>query len=774
MAETINSESEITYCSQRLNQYGISEEKNRFSVNIHEPVADKYPQAKNQPFFWPSENNGINILYLALNGAYEYHNGAGRHKQRFTRERLNPYLCTSDQKYNQPANSGVHIFFTPTIIDKYGKGESIETLYIIEGEFKAFLGYLHGIDIVGIPSIHAFKEKNDNDLHPDLKELIRVCKPQNLVILFDGDANVVKWDKWRKDPEYDLGNRLNIFYKAVFNLRDWTKNLVNDVYYTQLKEEFLRSHITQDSDETVKGLDDLLLHKKGEETDVITDLKKLSRASTYFQCFNISDESPAKIKKHFLLNRNKYGAPVDFYTRHSHELKLLEFKFLHAKYKLNSLTDELELTRHEDSNKFVRVSCDYLKIINIPNSKKILERKLIPWKVGEITRDYVNKGVKNFFDTIPKFDSFCNVPDNSETYQQVVNNCYNLYYNIGHKAELGEWKQTEFFLRHIFGEKYDIGLDYLTLLYRTPTQKLPILVLVSKERATGKSTFLWWLRELFGENTTIVGNQEITDRFNDDYASKLVIGLDEGFIEKKQVLERIKSWSTSDRIKMDTKNVSRAEISFFGKIVITSNHEDSFIHVDEEEIRFFVNKVPKFGMEDPDLLEKLKIEIPSFFYELSTRVITCPKKTRHWFHPDVIRTEALDKVKSASKSWLEKDFKETIGELFIYYKYPVLSYTIKEATRLLNENGGKRYQPNEVKRFLCDKLGLKNKVKRVQFPLEPEAQNHVFKSFEKRGRLFSFNIQDYLTEEEQREIGIPVNSSDLPLSAVANLSAKYD
>lgn len=40
-------------------------------------------------------------------------------------------------------------------------------------------------------------------------------------------------------------------------------------------------------------------------------------------------------------------------------------------------------------------------------------------------------------------------------------------------------------------------LDYLQLLYLYPIQKLPILLLVSEERNTGKSTFLNFLKAIF-------------------------------------------------------------------------------------------------------------------------------------------------------------------------------------------------------------------------------------------------------------------------------------
>ena len=64
-------------------------------------------------------------------------------------------------------------------------------------------------------------------------------------------------------------------------------------------------------------------------------------------------------------------------------------------------------------------------------------------------------------------------------------------------------------VRHIFGDQYELGLDYLQLLYTKPLQKLPILLLVSEERNTGKSTFLNFLKALFEANVTFNTNESL-------------------------------------------------------------------------------------------------------------------------------------------------------------------------------------------------------------------------------------------------------------------------
>jgi hypothetical protein len=102
---------------------------------------------------------------------------------------------------------------------------------------------------------------------------------------------------------------------------------------------------------------------------------------------------------------------------------------------------------------------------------------------------------KDFFEHIPKYKAFCNVPDHIH-YQPIIENCFNRYFEFEHDPEDGECSLTLEFLHHIFGEQYDLGLDYIQLLYQRPQQILPILCLVSAENNTGKSTFIKWLKAI--------------------------------------------------------------------------------------------------------------------------------------------------------------------------------------------------------------------------------------------------------------------------------------
>ena len=109
-------------------------------------------------------------------------------------------------------------------------------------------------------------------------------------------------------------------------------------------------------------------------------------------------------------------------------------------------------------------------------------------------------------------------------------------------------------------------MDYLQLLYLQPVQKLPILLLVSEECNTGKSTFLNFLKAVFRNNV----NEDFRSQFNADWAGKLVIVVDEVLLNRREDSERLKNLSTTLSYKVEAKGKDRDEIAFFAKFVLCS------------------------------------------------------------------------------------------------------------------------------------------------------------------------------------------------------------
>lgn len=148
-------------------------------------------------------------------------------------------------------------------------------------------------------------------------------------------------------------------------------------------------------------------------------------------------------------------------------------------------------------------------------------------------------------------------------------------------------------MEHIFGEQYELGMDYLQLLYLKPTQKLPILLLVSEERNTGKSTFLNFLKAMFQENVTFNTNEDFRSQFNADWAGKLMIVVDEVLLNRREDSERLKNLSTAHSYKMEAKGKDRYEVQFFAKFVLCSNNENFPVYIEPEETRYWVRKISR-------------------------------------------------------------------------------------------------------------------------------------------------------------------------------------
>ena len=134
---------------------------------------------------------------------------------------------------------------------------------------------------------------------------------------------------------------------------------------------------------------------------------------------------------------------------------------------------------------FLRIGTDYYKICNVPLLSGDSIKTLRKWTKGEIITDFG----KDFLQTVKKYDGFITIPDHIN-YKQEINSFYNEYEKIEHKLIKGQFPETKKFLEHVFGEQYNIGLDYLSILWQKPIQILPILCLVSVERKTGKTSFL--------------------------------------------------------------------------------------------------------------------------------------------------------------------------------------------------------------------------------------------------------------------------------------------
>lgn len=382
---------------------------------------------------------------------------------------------------------------------------------------------------------------------------------------------------------------------------------------------------------------------------------------------------------------------------------------------------------------YIRVGTDYYKIIEYPSSKDYVIR-LERWSYSNLITDFGKSKLK----LIQKYDAFCNIPAHID-YKRVYKNCYNKYEPLNHQPKAGSWDNTKNFLEHIFGEQYHLGLDYIKVLYRYPTQCLPILCLVSEERKTGKSTFVYWLKDIYGYNMTINTNDEFRSRFNNDWIGKLIISVEETLLDKIEDTERIKQLSTGKNAKEESKGINKKEVEFNGKFILSSNNERTFIKIDEHETRFWVLKIPTLLKEDTQLMDKMKAEIPAFLAYLIQSEIETPKTTRTWFDETLLKTKALERVVGNNQSFIEKELVSLILNTLLDFNLTEIEYSNKDLLSELKSSGIKvsSFQLGEI---LRDKFELEPSTSKTYNQYSWSGFNGEEKVItdSKRGRVYKF------------------------------------
>ena len=300
----------------------------------------------------------------------------------------------------------------------------------------------------------------------------------------------------------------------------------------------------------------------------------------------------------------------------------------------------------EKKEEFIRVGTTLYKIVDQPRIDGGYVRKRIAWNSKTLRQDYG----KDYMASVPKYDGFCTVPDHVG-YKPVVGKFLNLYEPISHVPEQGDFPCIRSLVEHIFGEQYELGMDYLQLLYLYPIQKLPIL--------------------------------DFRSQFNSDWAGKLLIMVDEVLLNRREDSERLKNLSTTLSYKVEAKGKDRNEIGFFAKFVLCSNNEHLPVIIDAGETRYWVRKIMPLRSDDTDFLQKLKAEIPAFLHFLQHRQLSTEKESRMWFNPKLLETEALRKIIRSNRNRLEIEMAELLLDIMAKMKVETVSFCLNDIIPLL-------------------------------------------------------------------------------------------
>lgn len=765
-----------------------------------------------QPLFDADEAGNLVIPYYRINGQKaEFRREGDKWGKAYEVLRLRVPVNRPDgslEKYKNPRGTGTLPWFPAQVIDAYNADRSIDTLVLVEGQLKAFAAALHGVMAVGLSGIQNTKDKSTGALHADVISLLKRCKPKQVVFLHDGDCRDFP-QGWPEDANKDLYERPNSFFTSARNLGELLKDYARTIGFRSYYMHVVSDAITVPAGEALpKGLDDLLLAypetkvreaayrttkdaepvlpapekrmaiREAAVREVIDDLLGFSGPCRFFERRDL--DRPDKLRDYFHLR-----SADSFYIAYQERIGEREFVYDGSKYQWSETDKELKVKVPSTAKKFVRVGTDYFKYIKKRNPhNKQLEEHLAPWKRSTIIED----NGKHFCEHIEKLEAFVNYPDHV-SYQRVIDNCLNSYGRFLHTPDPDAEQpvHTLKFLTHIFGngevhaahpkqrkangepviievKELDLGLDYLKLIYERPTQMLPILCLISKERGTGKTTFFDFLQVLLGLNCTQIGAKDLESDFNGHYASKKCIIIDEALISKQESVEKLKSLSTAKQIMVNNKGLAQYSQAFFGTFLIGSNNIRSFIRTDDDEVRFWVRKVPKIREENLDigLFKKMVDEIPAFLHYIGSRPFATENLFRSWFHPPLLVTEALEDVRRHSVSTAKRTIEGWIRGIF--WAKPDLRTILMTTTDIRKEMfTGARMDEKYIRDVLKDEMGVEKyknaQGKEVTTPYSywrianngevidlQQVRNNV------SSRPYEFRREDFISASEEREV----------------------
>jgi hypothetical protein len=792
MSPTISNDVKLYY-EERLRALGITEQINAITTPRYDTIDGVWTQIKETKTLKAFELNekGIQINYYLPTGyPIDWRKEGTKNVRNFYRTRLFKERTyekdgkTLTAKYDQEKGSPLVPFLTPGVIQAYTQHREIETLVLIEGEIKAFKAWMDkskcegmdNVEFVGIPGIHGFYGGDTNhkrEINEIIQQIILDCKVKNIVLLLDADTLTVKWEE-----DKDLLIRPRGFANAVTNFRNSLHLLMEDktvslsqIYFMHLKTKF---------NETAKGLDDLLMTYEAKRQAIMDDLLNFHFAKTYFDGLILTDGQMSGVEKYFGIKGEN-----DFYALYKEFIGSRPFYFRKNKYEWSG--EELKYVKSEESDRFARIGINWIKRVRLPNHRGLMEEKIEKWSVAEIKRDYHKHIAEQMINRdIPRYDGFFSLPCwDPKLYRRTIHGCYNLMEPLIWDPKPGRIDFTLGFIKHLFqgkgnitwnekkqsyeevgfkGDQFTLAMDYLTILHQFPTQKTFVPVLVSKDQGTGKSTFLEWLCMVYNGNGTILNNQRFQMNFNGHWASKFIIGLDEGFldVDKKAEREKLKQMVTANEMFLELKGVDVKTIPYYGHLIICSNDADNVMKMDEEDTRWFVVKVKRSEKKDPDLVAKLKAEIEAWVNFLSNRKIFHPKVDRLWFDPKDFETDQMRKIIEVTKARIDSVVENWIKDIFLTYKVDDLRINRKTLLKHLNNPEVSKYRIDEkdLKYYLEEKKKMEYKSPgRCKVPYSLEIFDGIstptVRYIEEVQRHYYFIPEEWLTPAEYEEYRKP-------------------
>ena len=395
---------------------------------------------------------------------------------------------------------------------------------------------------------------------------------------------------------------------------------------------------------------------------------------------------------------------------------------------------------------FIEVAGQIRKLSTVCRADGKTEEIYVPWSLESIYRKYGKDFTKEvIIKEMPQLDGEDCVPDHIN-YKLVNGRYLNTYHPLKYQPMEGcNWNHIESLFRHIFDEQYEFGLDYWQLLYLRPMQKLPLLLLVSNENNTGKSTLCNFASRFFGANVTGMNSDGLRNRFSSTWMNKLIVYVEEKLLDKDGDGELLKNLVTAFTGQSESKGKDRVEVPLFAKLIMTTNNENNPIIMHEDDTRVWVRKVPPLpnGVQT-DFLSECEKEIPYFMHYLANRELSTPGTDRLWFPHSIIETDAWRRIVNYCRSSIEKLVSELLLDIMNNCNLDTLKFSQSDLLRLLRYDDIKADR-TVIKQLLKERWRLipSPKVERYDLYLHDVSCSQRYSSTSTTGICYEFK-KDFL------------------------------
>ncbi len=686
--------------------------------------------------------------------------------------RLNPnYLKEHPDmpKYKFPGGKtkkGTYPFIPPSLLEKYEAAATgdmqkgrIDTLILTEGYFKAMCASTRGIDIIGLGSVTLFADQKTKRLYEDITTIINTCKPNNIVILYDGDCTDISKENLayvQKGIAKDLSSRPASFLNVLRKLRDMLLDFKNEK--GELCELFFMYIAKVREENCPKGLDDLLCDEEYSKRveEIVRDINTPGTPSAYFERLNLRTKAN-QLSKTFYLN-----TPEDFYSHWHEQIQNFEFGFKGGIFQYNPEQKVLVPKLSQSLKDYICVNNSFYKRIKIPSVYNEEGTYDIIQKDKGIINGLHGKDSTQQIINSKYYEDFTNVPSHTEYQQEIClgkSKFYNLYKELNYTPSEGDWSHIKATLEHLFGSDtndYKMALDYIQLMYIRPTQKLPVLALVSEEHGTGKTAFLNLISHIFEDNAIIGDNELLLSNFNSNLAGKIAVGIDETELEGNgEVATKIKRLVTSEYLLMEMKGKDKVKVANFMKLIMTSNHPEKFVYPDKDENRYWIVKVKSLTEEQK------KINMNTFFaeetphfvwYLLHREMFVKEYEDRLWFAPSRYFNENWQRMIDRNMPKPERTLRNYLHDLFLDCGRNKLELDIRYFKAEIDDfrNRDEGYLRDLIEYNLkAEKEKTSKKVKMPYYRHDIEAEGELtWPTAGRQCRPYIFYASDFLTQEE--------------------------